>query len=107
MQRLFSNFAAGWQGLGLLLQRTFTAALLIRLGTVDPAGTSVSSSMIPQIVGGCAGVLFLLGLFTPVVGTLIAIVGLWVAITHIADPWISIAVATLGGTAAMIGPGAW
>jgi hypothetical protein len=44
---------------------------------------------------------------TPVVGTLIAVIEVWVTITQPRDPWISIALATLGATAAMIGPGAW
>lgn len=63
--------------------------------------------MFLQIVGACAGVLFLVGLCTPVVGALIAAIELWVAVNHTANLWISIALATLGGTVAMIGPGAW
>jgi putative oxidoreductase len=31
---------------------------------------------------------------------------LWMAMTHIGDPWIQIVMASLGGTVAMIGPGA-
>lgn len=107
MQRLFSNFANGWPGLGLLLQRVLTAILVVRFGIIDLAGTPFSSWMIPQIIGACAGILLLVGLCTPVVGTLIAVIELWVAITHIGDLWISIVLATLGGTAALIGPGAW
>lgn len=107
MQRLFSNFANGWPGMGLLLQRILTAIVLIRLGITDPTGASVSSSMIPQIISGCAGILLLVGLCTPIVGILIAVVELWLAITYIGEPWISIILATLGGTVAMIGPGAW
>ena len=107
MQRLFSNFANGWPGMGLLLQRILTASLLIRFAAIGPTGTSLLSSMIPPIIGACAGVLLLVGFCTPVVGTLIAIVELWVAIARIGDPWNSVALATLGGTAAMIGPGAW
>jgi hypothetical protein len=63
--------------------------------------------MILQVVAACAGILLLVGLWTPVVGTLIAVVELWIALTHAGDPWIPIVLATLGGTAAMIGPGAW
>ena len=107
MQRLFSNFADGWPGVGLLLQRILIAILLIRFGIIDLTGTSSSSSIIPQIIGACAGILFLVGLWTPVVGALIATIELWVAITHIRDPLIPITLATFGGTAAMIGPGAW
>jgi hypothetical protein len=38
---------------------------------------------------------------------LIAILELWMAWTEVGDPSIPIMLATLGGTAAMIGPGAW
>lgn len=107
MQRLFSNFANGWPGVGLLLQRVVTTIVLIRFGIIDHTGTSFSSTMIPQIIGACAGILLLAGLWTPIVGTLIAANELWVAIADIGDAWIPIVLATLGGTAAMIGPGAW
>jgi uncharacterized membrane protein YphA (DoxX/SURF4 family) len=63
--------------------------------------------MTPQLLGAGAGILLLVGLWTPVVGTLTAVIELWVTINHASDPWISIVLATLGVTAAMIGPGAW
>jgi putative oxidoreductase len=107
LQRLFSNFANGWPGMGLLLQRILTAILLIRFGIVDPIGTSHSSSMILQIIGAGAGVLLLVGFCTPVAGALIAVIELWIAIARLGDPWISVVLATFGATAAMIGPGAW
>ena len=107
MQRLFSNFANGWPGVGLLLQRILTAILLIRCGIPGPTGTPPPASMIPEIIAACAGILLLLGLCTPIVGTLIAVLELWIAIARVGDPWISVILATLGGTAAMIGPGAW
>jgi uncharacterized membrane protein YphA (DoxX/SURF4 family) len=108
LQRLFSTFANGWPGVGLLLQRILTAILLVRFGTNQFTDASVSSSIaFPQIVGVCAGILLLVGLWTPVVGTLIAGIELWIAFTHSGDPWMPIVLATLGATAAMIGPGAW
>jgi putative oxidoreductase len=107
LQRLFSTFANGWPGVGLLLQRILTATLLVRFGIFELMGTSISASTIPMIVASCAGILLLVGLWTPVVGTLIALIELWISVTHINDPWIPIILATLGGTAAMIGPGAW
>ena len=107
MQRLFSTFANGWPGLGLLLQRILTAFLLIRLGVFEFMGTPFSSSMIPQLIASCAGILLLAGLWTPIVGTVIAVIEISVTVTHPGDPWISIVLATLGATAAMIGPGAW
>lgn len=107
MQRLFSTFANGWPGVGLLLQRIVTAILLVRFGLIDLMGTPYSASMIPETIGIFAGVLLLVGLWTPVVGTLIAVIELWVALTHGNDPWIPVVLATFAGTVAMIGPGAF
>ena len=107
MQRLFSTFASGWPGVGLLLQRILAATLLVRCGIIQLTGTSFSTSTLPEIVAACAGILLLVGFWTPVVGSVIAVVELWIAVTSGADPWMPIVLATLGGTAAMIGPGAW
>jgi len=63
--------------------------------------------MIPDIIGASAGILLLLGLWTPFVGTLIAIVELWLAVTHFSNPWISILLGSIGVTLAMLGPGAF
>lgn len=107
MQRLFSTFAEGWPGAGLLLQRILTAILLVRFGVIGLAGMPVSPASVPQIIAGAAGILLLIGLWTPIVGTLIAILELWIAVMNPGDPWIPIVLATLSGTVAMIGPGAW
>jgi putative oxidoreductase len=107
LQRLFSTFASGWPGIGLLLQRILAATLLARFAIIPLLDVSVSTAMIPQIVGACAGVLLLVGLWTPIVGTLIAVVELWIALSHAGDPWMPIVLAILGGSSAMIGPGAW
>ncbi|MBV9146946.1 MAG: hypothetical protein JO065_13595 [Acidobacteria bacterium] len=107
MQRLFSTFAGGWPGVGLLLQRCLTALLLFRLAIIHIAGRGYSSAFLPEAFAACAGILLLVGLWTPVVGTLIAIFELWVALAHVGDPWIALVLATFGCTAAMIGPGEW
>ena len=107
MQRLFSNFANGWPGVGLLLQRILTAILLIRFEVIATTGTFPPSTLIQEIIATCTAILLLIGFCTPVVGTLLAVTELWVAIARIGDPWMSVVLATLGGTAAMIGPGAW
>jgi uncharacterized membrane protein YphA (DoxX/SURF4 family) len=107
LQRLFSSFANGWPGVGLLLQRLVTAILLVHCGIIQIMGTPLSSSMIPQVIGALAGILLLVGFWTPVVGASIALIELWLAITHVSDRWVSISLLTLGATIAMIGPGAW
>ena len=107
MQRLFSTFANGWPGFGLLLQRVLAGIMLVRFGIIQLTDAPFSSSVMPHIFGACAGMFLLVGLWTPVAGTLIAIVELWIASTYVGDPWIPIMLAILGATAAMIGPGAW
>jgi putative oxidoreductase len=107
LQRLFSTFASGWPGVGLLLQRILAAILLIRFGIVDLVAPSFAPSMIPEALAACAGVLLLIGLWTPIVGGLIALIELWIALGHTGHPWIPIVLATLGATIAMIGPGAF
>jgi len=59
------------------------------------------------MIGAAAGILLLLGLWTPVAGTLIAVVETWIVFSHASNPLISIMLAILGATLAMIGPGAW
>lgn len=107
LQRLFSTFANGWPGVGLLLQRMLTAILLVRFGFIELADKPFSPSMIPQLIAACTGILLLVGLWTPIVGSLVVAVELWIAFGNSSDPWISIVLATLGATIAMIGPGAW
>jgi putative oxidoreductase len=107
LQRLYSTFADRWPGAGLLLQRVLVAIVLVRFCVIHLTASPFSISMIPHIVGACAAMLFLVGLWTPFVGTLIAAVELWVAVTHVSDPWISIMLATIGATSAMLGPGAF
>jgi putative oxidoreductase len=107
LQRLFSSFAGGWAGAGVLLQRILTAILLARSCIIGLAGAPFSLTMIPHLIGGCAAILLLIGLWTPIVGVLIVIIELWVVLNHISDPGMPILLATLSGTAAMIGPGAW
>lgn len=52
------------------------------------------------------GILLLVGLWTPVIGTLVAILEVCLAFVA-SDFLISILLATLSATLAMIGPGAW
>ena len=107
LQRLYSTFADGWPGTGLLLQRAVVAIMLLRLCVIHLLSFSFSASMFAHIIGACASILLLVGLWTPIAGTLIAMIELWVAFAHLSDPWLSIVLATIGGTSAMLGPGAF
>jgi putative oxidoreductase len=105
VQRLFSGFADGWPGVGLLLLRLLTGFALIHFGIGNLRETPPL-----EIIGIGAGILLLAGLWTPVAGVLAAIVKVWIALSryfsHSGDPWIAV-VAVLGAVLAMVGPGAW
>jgi putative oxidoreductase len=107
LQRLFSTFANGWPGRGLLMQRLLTGAALFYsvIAFLDKDPPLLSTA--PHIIGAGAGIFLVLGLWTPVMGTVVAIAELWIAFAGLGNPLIPILVATLGATLAMIGPGAW
>ena len=107
MQRLFSTFAEGWPGAGLLLQRTLTSAILIYYGAAHLLESAGLASSIPYATAAIAGVFLFLGLWTPLAGITISIVGVWIFFLCSAHSLTAIIVAVLGASAAMIGPGMW
>jgi putative oxidoreductase len=107
LQRLFSTFADGWPGAGLLLQRLVTGAALLYFVFERSKEAWPFAAMVPQMLGVGAGILLLVGLWTPVVGAVVAVTELWIIFSGNGDPWMAILTATLGGSLAMIGPGAW
>ena len=105
MQRLFSTFAAGWPGFGLLIQRFLIGTILLReaflrLGAAGPHFALVALPLI-------ASVFLVIGLGTPYIGLLVAATQLWLIFVGSADPWTAIILSGLGASLAMIGPGAW
>ena len=107
MQRLFSTFARGWPGAGLFAQRLVTAALLFYSAIAHTSQTAYLPFTVLQMFAAGAGLLLLLGLWTPLAGIIVAVSELSIVISHRADPWICVLLATFGATLAMIGPGAW
>ena len=53
------------------------------------------------------GTILLAGLWTPVSGSVVAVLGIWNSISRPGDPWGCIFFATLGASLALLGPGAW
>ena len=105
LQRLFSNFADGWPGRGLLLQRLLTGAALLHHGIAHLG--AAPGFVAPQIIAAGAGILLLAGLWTPIAGSVITLVELWIALSLPGDSCIPIGLAVLGASLAMVGPGAW
>ena len=107
MQRLFSTFADGWPGFGLLIQRLVIGIALLYRGVALLKGTSAAGLIVPEMTGAVLGLFVLAGLWTPMTGALVAAVEVWIALAGNGTLSISIILAVLGGTLAMIGPGAW
>ncbi|HEU4413503.1 MAG TPA: hypothetical protein VFT65_01875 [Candidatus Angelobacter sp.] len=107
MQRLFSSFANGWPGKGLLLQRFLIAAILLH-SAISHIGQPIPLTLtVLEMLAAGAAILALAGLWTPVVGTLIFLLEIVIASFFAASPLVHVMVATIGATLAMIGPGAW
>ncbi len=67
-----------------------------------PVGSTVA-----EILAMAAGILLIAGLWTPVSGSLVAVLGLWNAISQPGDPWTNILLGTIGAALALLGPGTW
>jgi putative oxidoreductase len=106
VQRLFTTFASGWAGFGLFIQRLATGAVLLFHGIVALNQIPAAGPMVPQVIGAVLGLFILVGFWTPLAGTLIAIIEVWAALAG-GGYELSFVLAVLGGTLAMIGPGAW
>lgn len=111
MQRLFSTFADGWPGAGLLLLRLLAGVALIHFGVGGIREGPPPWTVILQVIGVAAAPFLVVGMFTPLAGVLAAAAKVWIAISgfssHSGDPWGALAQAVLAVALAMIGPGAW
>jgi putative oxidoreductase len=107
LQRLFSNFANGWPGAGILLQRGLVGILLVWEAVAQLSDTSHATSLVLGLVAALSGVFLLLGLWTPISGLVAAMVELVIVIAQTSKPLVPVVLGTLSASIAMIGPGAW
>ena len=103
MQRLFSTFADGPPGAGLLMQRLLAGTALVYCVAATPNATVTA----PEVIGAMAGLLLIAGLWTPVAGVLAGCAEVWAIFSLPTHLGIHAALAVLGVTLALIGPGQW
>lgn len=106
MRRLLSTFADGMPSLGLLLLRVVVAAALI-LRFVQLHNRAAAQTTATHLIAAVIGLLLLFGSWTVVAGVLLAIIESVIAFSHSGDPWVSILLASLGVSLALLGPGTW
>ena len=107
MRRLFSTFAQGWPGVGLLLMRFVLGMALIWRAVGRLSSDPSTNVTVLSVVGIGAGLLLLIGLWTPVAATLVAAIELWKIYWKLGDPWIYLLLGTIAAAIAMLGPGFW
>jgi len=107
LRRLYSTFAPGWPGAGLLLMRVVAGVSVIAHGFARLQTGSQTQVIVSSIFAMAVGIFLLAGLWTPIVGSLAAALGIWNIISRPGDPWACIFFATIGAGLALLGPGAW
>lgn len=107
MRRLFSSFARGSPGTGLLFMRLVAGtALIARTVAILCSGPKLGPAIL-QVLTASAGLLLFAGLWTPIAGALVALLYMWDILSDTGDLWTKILLGTLGAALALLGPGAW
>ena len=87
--------------------RLVAGTTIIARGLTTLRSGPATDAIALSVLGIAAGALLIVGLWTPIAGSLVAILEVWSAISQSGDPWTSILLATMGAVLALVGPGAW
>src|SRR5258705_8553619 len=107
MRRLFSTFAHGAPGAGLLLMRIAAGGTLVVHGVAGLAAGSAAPSVALDTLSTMLGVLLLVGLWTPIVAVLATIDAALIAFSDPANQRFYILLGALAAALALLGPGAF
>lgn len=107
MRRLFSSFAHGAPGIGLLLLRLATSSTLIYHSVTTLIGDTPFAPAAFQALLILLGVLLFAGLWTPIVGALVAVATIWEMVSHPASRPQFGSITIMASALALLGPGAW
>jgi putative oxidoreductase len=107
VRRLFSSFARGRPGVGLLVLRVAAGSSLIARAILVRGNTLTFGTGFFQLFTATTGLLLIIGLWTPVVATVMVLLELWRIISRNGDPASDILLCALAFAIALLGPGAW
>ena len=99
-------FPDGSPGRALLLLRLVVGSFLIYDGIVGLMAAPQRESIVVHVIATIAGILLLLGLWTPIAGALVALTELWVALTGTDHLRSTLLLAAMAIAIAILGPGA-
>ena len=105
MQRLFSMFPNGWPGSALLLLRLVSGTILIHDGLAGLLQVPQRQGIVCLSLAIGAGMLLLVGFWTPIAGVLVVMVEAWTAFSRADGLRICVVMATVGAALGILGPG--
>jgi putative oxidoreductase len=107
VRRLYSTFASGWPGIGLLIMRLVVGLVLLletspKLWSDSPLHLAMPSTLLAGL-----GSFLAVGLWTPLVGATAAAIQAWQILTVSEHPVLGLLTGTMAAALAMLGPGRW
>jgi putative oxidoreductase len=70
-------------------------------------GGVATGAAVLHALGAGAGILLIVGLWTPIAGSVVALIELWNILSQAEDPSIPILLGTFGAALVLLGPGGW
>ena len=83
------------------------SVLIVRAGLRLWSDLPPMNVTIPAVLLMGAGILLIVGLWTPIAGTSIALIEIWKMLTIAGDKWVWLLLGTAAAALAMLGPGLW
>ena len=83
------------------------SVLVVRAGLRLWSDLPPMNLTIPAVLLMGTGILLIVGLWTPIVGTSIALIEIWKMLTLPGDKWVWLLLGTAAAALAMLGPGLW
>ena len=83
------------------------SVLIVRAGLRLWSDLPPMNVTIPAVLLMGAGLLLIAGLWTPIVGTSMALIEIWKILTVPGDKWVWLLLGTAAAALAMLGPGFW
>ena len=107
LRRLYSTFAGGWPGAGLLVMRLVVGSVLLagagpNLLSLPPLHMTLTSASL-----AVSGLLLVAGLWTPLAGAVVAAIEVSQMVRAVDQPLVGLLAATIAAALAMLGPGRW
>jgi len=90
----------------LLLRLVVGAALVVRASSTLWSDPPMNVTIAAVLLMG-AGMLLIAGLWTPIAGTVVALLEISQVVIPAGDRWVALLLGTIGGALAMLGPGLW